>query len=391
MECIERYNDDNEIISLALLHWEFGWDLIPEELQSDVDFIISALRLKPEKVWFSLPEEIQEDLRVGSEVLKNRRCSEELIWEVVQQCPDVLFSRECLKDFVLNHSHLSSALVYIYGITDIYVWNDREIMLAAISKDRCHWDGCSDELRRDRDFMLELAETCPSVFEFVEEDWQMQHPEMAIRALQKHPDYFRERFNDFCPELWLNKKVAMAWLEIGGRWPQYCFPENLGEDEELVLTAIQKNWEDFGVVSESLLNDKVFVSKALAVNARIVEVMDPNTLDEEILMAAISNDSCCIGFLLESSEDHSTLILFAQKIRLRLREYWAFHHEVLPPIRILAAKDDECVLPMLNQGPATLTTYIDNISSYVGTIEEGEILTFIVTSNHLAAWDYRRL
>mmetsp|Transcript_45286 Transcript_45286/g.109624 ORF Transcript_45286/g.109624 Transcript_45286/m.109624 type:complete len:701 (-) Transcript_45286:321-2423(-) len=387
MECLERYNGDHEIVSLALLHLEIEWDWIPDELQSNVGFIIKAFHLQPEKVWYSLPREIQSDLRVGSEVFKNKSCSEEMIWDVMQDCPDVLFSRECVKAFFMNHSHLTSVFEYITGITDVDIWNDREMMLVAISQNHWHWDGCSEELRQDRDFMLELAETCPSVFVCVEDEYQMDHPEMVIRALQKHPDYLRERFDDFCPELWENRRVAMAWLEIGGGWSHHFFPEEFNDDEEIVLMATRHHWEDFDVASDNLVQDKVFISKALAVNARIIEFVDPSILhDEEVLMAAISKDSRCIDFFLEVFEDSGTLVLFAQTIRHRLREYWTFHHCVLPSMRLSSEEASECVLLMLNQGPATLATYIDKISSYVGTIDEGDIPTYIATSNHLAAW-----
>ncbi|CAJ1923486.1 unnamed protein product [Cylindrotheca closterium] len=387
MKCMERYNGNHEILSLALFHLEIEWDMLPEELQSNVDFILRAIKLQPEKVWYSLSKEMRDELRVGSEMLKNKSCTEEMIWDVIEECPDVLFSRECVKAFLMNHSHLTSALEYISGITDVNIWNDREMMLVAISQNHWHWDGCSEVLRQDRDFMLELAEKCPSVFVCVEDEYQMQHPEMVIRALQKHPEYLKERFDDFCPELWENRKVVMAWLEIGGGWSEHFFPEEFSNDEELILMAIQHQLEDIGMASDELLEDELFISKALAVNASIIERVNPILIwEEDLLMVAISKDAHCIGYFLEEFEDTGTLVSFAQKVRHKLREYWTFHNDVLPSMRASSKEQNDCFLPMLNQGPATLATYIDKISSYVGMMDEGEIPTYIAASNHLASW-----
>ena len=311
-----------------------------------------------------------------------------MIWEAIEECPDVLWSRECVKAFLLNHSHLTSVFEYISGITDVDIWNDRELMIIAISQNNWNWDGCSEELRRDTSFMIEVAENCPSVFVCIEDEYQLAHPEMVIRAIQKHPEHLRERFDDFCPELWENRNVAKAWLEIGGGWSSHFFPQEFQDDEELILLATQHHWEDFAMASENLLQNITFVSKALAVNACTIEFVDHDILTNyEILMSAISNDSDSIEFFMEEFEDHSTLVSFAQMVRRRLRDSWVFKHVFIPSAAVSPDETYDCALPMLNQGPVTLATYIDKIASYLGILRyDDEIATFVTASNNLAAW-----
>lgn len=389
LQCLEQYRYDPEVVTMAMKHTDFDWEeFIPEELRSNVDFIVKAIQLQPVLVWYTISDEMKSDLRVASEIFYHKKSAEVMIWEAIDFCPDVLFCRECVKGFLLNHSHLTSVFEYISGITDVDIWNNRELMIAAISQNHWNWDGCSEELRRDRSFMLEVAEKCPSVFVCIEDEYQMEHPEMVIRALQKHPDYLRERFDDFCPDLWENRNVAIAWLKIGGGWSRNFFPPEYRTDEEMVLLASRYHWEDFAVASENLLQEKTFLSKALAVNAHIIEYVGHEVIaDEEILMAAISSDSDSIEYFVELFEDHGPLVSFAQRVRQRLRECWAFQQDFIPATALSSNERNECALPMLNQGPATLTTYIDNISSYLGILRQNEeIAAYIAASNNLAAW-----
>jgi len=387
---IERYKGDFEVISMSVFNPKLEWSMIPDDMRSNTDFVIKALQLNPDKVWRSLPLETKSMFQVALEVVNNPNSTDEIVAEAIETCSDLLSNRKVLKHIILKHFFVGRGTVYraVFRSGNSDIRNDKELMLAALSRCNVWRLHVSDELKEDRDFLLQVAEEIPWLFRDLALVWDS---EMVIRVMQKHPGFFIGDDEIIRPDLWEDEGVVKAWLEIGGGWLCQYF-EDFEDDEEVILVATAHEWHDFKYASHDLRKDKAFVLKALSIDTRILEFVDREIiLDQEILIAATSKDVRCVDFLTRKFEDHSALKSFTQKIRPPLQEYWAFQafqEGVLAPMRsTLPAKKKRRTLTMLNQGPVTRAVYESEIASCLGVMrDEDKIATYTAVSNHLAAW-----
>ena len=92
----------------------------------------------------------------------------------------------------------------------------KDFMMHMIQQGAVFVQICSDELRDDRDIIFAVADSCNGDLPFVAQDYQLEHPELVIRAIEKFSLDLQTLRLGLCRDLWQDKLVAMAWLKCGG-------------------------------------------------------------------------------------------------------------------------------------------------------------------------------
>eukprot|EP00980_Cylindrotheca_fusiformis_P021229 scaffold8161_cov111-Cylindrotheca_fusiformis.AAC.6 len=379
--CVELFQQDREVVLLALSNG-LEWSSVPEHFQKQPDFVLEAVDRSNGRVYTELPPEVQNDFEVALQVLKCEHSTGDAIVQATERCPELQSNREAMM-FVARNWKIKETLQF----APTHIRNDKSIMLEAIKKNSIAFEFCSNQLRHDRDVVLAAVNSSSAALYYTDSAFQMQNPDIVIRALQNaRKEDLWLTFDDIYVELWSNRDVAKAWLSSGGGWLGDAFPEEFCEDEEIVLALIEQNWSEFNWVSESLKRDKEFLLKALAVDGRIIRDVDEELrYDEDLVLAAISNDPRSIQFY-SGGKDFVFMVSFAQKIRDHLREHDLFQDEIMGAMSSPFDTDDS-LLPMLNQGPATLAMYSKKLSSYLGILtDSNKIAQFRAVSLSLLPW-----
>jgi hypothetical protein len=259
--------------------------------------------------------------------------------------------------------------------------------MEAVKNDSIAFEYCSEELQHDREVVLAAVENCPASLFYTDHAFQIENPDIVIRALQKtNSGDLWITYDDVYDQLWSNRDIAMAWLSNGGDWLTDDFPEEFCEDKELLLTLVRRNWAEFDWASDNLKRDKDFMLQVLDVDGRVIRDVDEELrYDEDLVMAAISKDPRSLQFY-SNGKDFEFMVSFAQRVRDRLREHDSFQEEIVASM-CLPFSNSKCALPMLNQGPATLAMYEEKISSYLGILkDDNEIAQFSAASLNLLSW-----
>ncbi|CAJ1959251.1 unnamed protein product [Cylindrotheca closterium] len=248
-------------------------------------------------------------------------------------------------------------------------------MLHAVKHNARFWEYCSEELRGDRDILNAAAEgNSFNSLDVVPNTYQLDHPEFvacAIRKYLKGSKFSNERGRAIAQmireEMWHDRTVAIAWLECGGLW---IFLLHFGEDRERIRTATKCSWDQFHWASGLLKNDKVFVTQASTVDARILEYVSTQLFfDHDVVLTAFGRDGRILELYAEGDEQSfDYLVSFATKVRQRLMESRTFQCEFIGSAKRPSSEKLNCHLSMLNQGPEMLATYKDKIASYAGIL-----------------------
>jgi hypothetical protein len=385
--CMELYQSDEEIILRAVANG-LEWCGIPENLQVQTDFVIKVMQRNPE-VYMSLPEKMQQTFEVAMQIVKwynFTKASDGVILEAIGHCPELLSNREAMMYIAQNGR--SGVLVETLPFSPLEIRNDKSIMMEAVKNNSISFEYCSVELRQDRDVVLAAVEKCPNSLFHTEDSFQLEHPDIVIRAIEKSDtDDLWSTYNDIVTDLWSIRDVAMAWISRGGAFLTDDFPEDFADDKELLLTLICHNWSEFERASDEVKNDKDFMLRVVAVDGRAIrDVSEDLRYDEDLLMAAISNDPRALQFY-SGGADFEFMVSFSQRVRDQLWEYEIFEKEILGNIS-LPSCGTESTLPMLNQGPDTLVMYEEKLSSYLGILQGDKIAQFASNSKHLFSFGF---
>jgi len=387
--CLDRFQTDKEIV-LEALAFGTDWSSVPWNLQDSRDFVKTAL-MKNSKAYLGLSETLRKDFEIASIAIRGDMVDDSVLLEAIEQCPKILSDRDSM--LTIAKCKCTDALHETLQFSPIRIRGDKKIMLQAVQNCPSVFQFCPEELMNDRDIVLATVQSCPSWMYLVSDVFQLDNPDIVISAIEscERNDSW-SLYEDICEALWSNRQVAISWLSKFGDWLHDDFPEEFEDDEEMNLIVVQQNWAESETFSVALRNNKEFMLKALAVDARVIgalhdDVDDRLRYDDDLTLLAFSRDKRAIQFY-SGGQDFEYMVSFTERLRKRIRDYDAFNQVFCANILRSSQKNPNCYLSLLNQGPDATKYHSHLIASYLGLPNKEELQMLHAASNNLLHWGF---
>lgn len=392
--CLDHFPNDREVVlqavSMMTIGQKWAWSLIPEDFRSDRAFIKEAIQ-KNAKVYLKLPEEYQKELEIALCVCQNDDVDGNTILEATERCPALLSNHDAM--LAVARCWWGDVLHETLQFSPIEIRSNKDIMMEAVANDFTALDLCSDDLQEDRDIVLAAVESLPPassnvVLFHINDSFQRENPDIVALAIQKcRPCNLYLIQDDIDEELWLNREVALAWLSAGGDWLEDDFPDEFKDDEDLLLTVAESNWDEFDYASTALRNSKDFMLRAIEVDARVIrDAGDELRHDHDLALRAFSKDIHTIQFY-SNAEDFDFMVSFTGSVRRQIQEYDHFQSLIFTSIA-QPSKNPGSSLSSLNQGPDSVQIFTHMLASYVGLPDPSEVKRLRDASSNLLCWGF---
>ena len=355
-------------------------------MAEDKSFVHEALKRDP-SLYLEINGTLQSDYTIARQVIESDEVTDNVILEATEQCPELLSNRDAM--LAITKAWWTDVLQETLKFSPIEIRSDKEVMLEAVRNDPSTYELCSDELLNDRDIILATIDRQPSLLYLIDESFLSENPDVIICAIENAlGDDMRAIYDEAPPDVWANRDVAMAWLSGGGAWLAE-FPKEFETDEELALSLAEGFWENLNAVSSSLLADKEFMKKAVALEGNnIIHAQGDLRYDFDLLVLAFSQDRGILEHFSEADK-FEIMVSFTDTVRKKLEEYDTFVNVVESNILHPHEKNkDRCRLYLLNQGSETARSHSNMIASYLGLPNEEEATKLRVVSDHLLHWGF---
>jgi hypothetical protein len=383
--CMKRLKADRDFVLLALEN-KMEWSQVPCDMAEDKAFVQEALKRDP-TLYLEIPATLQSDYNIARQVIESDKVTDDVILEATEQCPEMLSNRDVI--LAIAEAWWTDVLQETLKFSPIEIRSDKEVMLEAVKNDPLTYELCSDELLNDLDIVLAAIERQPSLLYLIDESLLSENPDIVICAIENSFGNDMWAIYDEVPsEVWANRDVAIAWLSNRGQFVP-DFPKEFEKDEELALLLAKGFWTDLGNVSSSLLGDKEFMTKAVALGGNnIIHAKGDLRYDFDLLVLAFSQDRGILNHY-SDADNFEFMVSFTDTLRKKLEEYDTFLNVVKYNIlRPHEKKKDCCPLSLLNQGSETARSYSNMIASYLGLSNGEEATKLRVVSEHLLQWGF---
>jgi hypothetical protein len=384
-DCVDRFKNDHQVVLEAVGNG-LGWSDIPCELQQDCDFVKLAVHRKP-SLYMEISEGFKENRDVAFEALNAHGVQDDVILEATDRVPELLEDRAAMLAVAKNW--WSDVFQETLQFSPYHIRSDKEVMIEAVKNDSIAFEYCSDELQQDLDVVKAAIEASPTCLYLVSENFQLENPDIVIMAIeQTDAEELGSTYDDVYEELWTNRDVAKAWLSAGGDWLEDQFPDEFSQDEELFLVVADQNYSEFDYANDSLKSNKEFMLRAVAKDGRVFkDACSDLRHDRDLALAAFGNSQEAIHYF-SGKEDFEFMVTFSKGINERLAENDVFTREVLGAVARPAMSGCRCLLPMLNQGEETTSSYKQSLAGYLGLPEKDELHLLRETSRNLLHWGF---
>ena len=386
--CLDRFKADQEVL-LAIVASGIEWSLLPLNFQSCKEFAKRAIRRNPNS-YLNLSEALRKDFEIASTVIKCDKVNESVFVEAIKQCPKLLSDLEAM--VTISKCGWPDVLLEAIQSSPAAILSDKTVMLQAIKSNYSVYEFCSEELSFDRDIVLATIKSYPGYLYLLPDSFQLENPDIVICAIEscnQNDSWFLYEY--ICEGMWLNRDVAISWLMKFGDWLPDDFPEEFEEDEELCLALIKQNWIEFENLSTVLKNNKGFMLKAVAIDARVVRALEgtDNLLryDYDLMLLAFSKDKRAIQSY-SGGNEFECMVSFTERLRKRIRDSDIYKIVVYGNILRPREKNPNCSLVLLDQGPDAVIYHSRLIESYLGLPDEKELQTLYAASNNLRHWGF---
>jgi hypothetical protein len=390
--CFESLTADRETL-LAALEAGLDWLNVPFDMQNDREFVAEAVR-RNHKLYLDIPEAFREDYEIAKSTIQADDVDDDVLLEATEQCPALLSDRSAMLS--IAKAWWTDVLHETLRYSPNEIRGDKEIMLEAVKNDPTAFQFVSDELATDHDIILAAMEALPSLLSLVETEIKREHPYIVVTAI-KH--IAKRDLHILLPEieedLFENRDVALAWVSQGGSCIEDFFPEGHRNDEEVMLAVARTNWEEFYLASEELLGSKEFMKKAIAVEGHVFADADGDDLfyDFDLALLAFSQKPAVVEHFVEPlssgvvDEDFEFMVSFTRRVRCKLQEYDTYK-KIVKPHMSFSKKHSCSSLSILDQGPETRRVYSEHISSYLGLPTDEEVQMMHSASANLFLWGF---
>lgn len=286
--------------------------------------------------------------------------------------------------------------------------DDKEVMMRACQSDTDCIECVSSRLLSDRDFVSDFISKTEDSVILVElsDDFKRNNVDLVVRAIEVHYTYSRpdemimgdDGEGTLLSCVWDQKDVVTSCLKKGFNVLEALHYDVPGspflDDEEIVTLAVKSKPNEFQYASTRLKSDRDFVLSLLRINIPILDCAERSLIqDDELLLAAISNDAGAIVqcFPRQTDENFAYLVGFALRIRSRLAVFDSFVDTFLAGVSIHrphVAPALRCHLPLLDRGTETSSGFIRLIAEFAAIPMFGEVRRLRLASSRLRVFGY---
>lgn len=268
---------DKEFMTQAIEKNNLSIKYLSEELKNDEEFMLQEIKKYD---WF---------IGYASELLKN---SESFMLQVIKQnCWNARYLSEELrnnKEFMLKAIKQNAWCILC---ANSVILNDEEFMLQAIKQESWIINLISQELRKDKEFMLKAIKINSLCVEYIDDD--LLKDESFTKKIPEILDISTYLFENPITDKELIYK-AIEKNEI------FCFAyvdNELRNNGEFMLKAIEINNDCIGYSSNNLLNDKEFMLKVIQINPKCINFASIDLkCNKEFMLNAVEKDIWCMEY-----------------------------------------------------------------------------------------------
>ncbi len=417
-ECSFTVVNDKLVLDPHIALWDRLWENMPQNIRTNREIALlmlekapssSRYRALPSSVWsepsfllqvaamgrlHSLP--VVDCLELGllphldldfcCQLVSHAFLCPHVVQTMMHQFPAAASHRRFWESW--NPSQMERTLILIWEQMPEDIRNDKEIMMkfATCEEAAEHLAHIILWEPEDLDIMEQLLRTYPEALEEVPNDIQELYPELMAQCIADLPEdsFLLEGLHDvISEELWDCREVALAWIRKGGE-DLFFLEDYFDDDEEIFLAVAEHNWEDFTMASESLLNDKEFLTQAVAKNERIWTLLETEMKEDfDIALTAFAAHPNLPYYA--ADDDFSFLVAFARNVRDRLEIHDSFIELVLCSMDLPSSTN---IFATLNQGRHTTLQYKKSIAEYIGLPMGSYLVKLKSASEHLAIWGF---
>ena len=168
-------------------------------------------------------------------------------------------------------------------LNEIDEFDDKEILLAAVSLDGKILRCASEELRNDREIVLKAVSIEGAALYFASEELRNDR-EIVFAAISNDIRALKYAGNNFKND----KDFVHKLLSIDGATLEFA-SEKLRNDREIVLKAVSKNGTTLEFASEELRNDREIVIAAISNDIRAFKYVGNNFKNDSEILAIKKN------------------------------------------------------------------------------------------------------
>ena len=208
------------------------------------------------------------------------------VWKSESQILSVLHSLPSLAGnvnfwyTVLQSNYVSSDILIDKAHPTIL--SNKQFMIHAIQSNFTVYDALCAPLNQDEDVVVAALQQHADAIIYIPAFIQDLYPNAVAESIRNYIDFspknseqrhhkFRQfKFAEYLSSRsWRNRDVAMAWVSVGGPYRYKDFPFEFECDEEIFLLLAKHHPDDFEYISHTLLSDKEFMKKAIAINGLV--------------------------------------------------------------------------------------------------------------------------
>ena len=263
---------------------------LPQTIQQDTCFWQRLLRTNP--IWWDhLPRVLQSN---PTSVLLLARTmtlfrSQQQVESIVTRFRAALESDVEFWLHVVAAGHANGNILVEMASPEIL--ENKTVMLAAVHEN-CHvFDLLGAPLNQDRDLVQAALRHSLAPVLYIPAFVQRLYPDLIAGAIARSTKSEAREWQDYIGhDLWPDRRVARAWLSIGGDYLRSRFPVSFKDDRELFLLIAQHNWSEFCLCSPRLRSDKNFMRQAVEKNSMLLwEAQDDLHRDYDLALIAFAN------------------------------------------------------------------------------------------------------
>lgn len=266
---------DREVVLAAVTNSGHNLEYASEELRDDNEIVHLAIKNSGYEVFKYASDRLKNDKPFILKILTYFSYSLYFVSETL--CDD----REVVLTAVKHNGD-------VFDAASERLRNDREIALTAIGKAE---DGSGrpfrdvgDELRHDRQFILDAMNVEPWVFTYLDEEFRNDR-ELAMLAVQRRGgalSYLSKKLQN-------DREIVLNAVNELGCALEYASAE-LKNDREVVLTAVSNNGSALRYASPELQNDYEMILLAVKKDGLILQLINEELRnDRNIILNAIDN------------------------------------------------------------------------------------------------------
>ena len=214
------------------------------------------------------------------------------------------YLKESYKDFMLKALDDN---IYNFEYIPEELKNDEDVILKVIGKDMLLINGFPNNLRNNKDFILRAVKVNCFALKYASDSLK-DDKEVVLKAIENNADaikYASDRLKD-------NKEVMLKAVEHDGNALMYAF--YLRDDKEVVLKAIENNIDAIKYASDRLKHDKDVILKIMEIDkdSDISSYFtDELKDDKEVMLIAVENNGFMLKYASDKLKDDKDIVLKA--------------------------------------------------------------------------------